>query len=80
MTAADHAAALAHNARVLRATAERAERPDGRTYPYAAVITFGYGWSDQTESSVVDWKPGDACHRPSNADLQKLMKSRPRRG
>ena len=65
-------ATIRHNARVLRANAERLEHADAPAYPYAAVIVFGYGFPQQAASSMVDWRPGDACHRPTNADLHRL--------
>lgn len=49
-------AAATQNARTLRALAE-----DGRAYAYGAGITFGYGDSEQNESGLSAWMPGDAC-------------------
>ena len=72
ITRAHRTAALAHNARALRATATRLSSAEAPTYPYAAVITFGYGWPDQAETSIADWLPGDRCHRLSQRDIDRM--------
>jgi hypothetical protein len=72
ITTRDRDAALEHNARVFHAAAERLARPDAAKYPYAAVITFGYGWPDQAETSLADWRPDERCHRLSQRDLDRM--------
>ena len=69
ITSRDRAAALRHNAHALRATAASLGT---RTYPYAAVITFGFGWPDQAETSLADWLPDDRCTRLSARDLERM--------
>lgn len=66
------ARAAAHNARTLRAAAERFAAADATKYPYAVVAAFGYGWPDQDTTSIVNWMPGDRCHRPAPRDLARL--------
>jgi hypothetical protein len=64
------AAAARVNARTLRALARRLAR--GRTYPYAAVSTFGFGRGAQGETRLVPWRPGDACPSLDKADMDRL--------
>lgn len=56
------------NARTLRALAARIAAGD-RRWPYAAASTFGFGYRVQAASSLVPWRPGDACPEVSKADM-----------
>jgi hypothetical protein len=64
------AAAARVNARTLRALARRLAR--GKTYPYAAVSTFGFGRGAQGETHLVPWRPGDACPSIDKTDMDRL--------
>ena len=56
------------NARTLRALATRLT--DGsKRWPYSAAATFGFGYRVQAASSLVPWRPGDACPEVSKADM-----------
>lgn len=50
----------AFNARTLRSYALALDQ-DGTSYPYAIASTFGYGFSEQNTSPLVDWQLGAAC-------------------
>jgi hypothetical protein len=56
------------NARTLRALAARIA-DDTRRWPYAAAATFGFGYRVQAASSLVPWRPGDACPDLGKADM-----------
>lgn len=60
-------AAAAHNARARRALAGRLSR--GVSYPYAAVSTFGFGHPGQDRSSILRYRPGDACAPAGKHDM-----------
>lgn len=60
-------AAAVNNARTLRALARRL--PSESPYPYAAVSTFGFGHFEQRASTMVSWRPGDACPRVGKDDM-----------
>ncbi|MBI2898102.1 MAG: YdcF family protein [Deltaproteobacteria bacterium] len=64
-------AALAHNARTLRATIARARR-SGATYPYAAIVVPGYGTASQGETTIADWLPGRRCRPGRPGDMEAL--------
>lgn len=72
MSAADREAALTHDRRALRALHERQRAAGRRRYPYGAIVVPGYGNADQDTSSLVGWRPGDPCRRPTQADLASL--------
>jgi hypothetical protein len=76
LSPAQRRAAARHDAEVLRRVASRAE-----TYPYAAVVVPGYGEPEQADTTVADWKPGDACHEPDDGDREAFgaMMERTRR-
>jgi len=57
------------NATTLRATLARTAT---RTYPYAAVATFGYGRAMQEKSGLRNWRPDDACLVLSELQLSRL--------
>lgn len=65
-------ATLAHNVRVLQRVATRLRADPAVTYPYAAVITFGYGWPDQAQTSIADWLPDQSCGRLSQQDIDRM--------
>lgn len=57
--------AAAFNAATLRAL------PD-KTYPYAAVSTFGYGLPMQEKTPLMKWRPGDACPELNALSLSRI--------
>ena len=68
----DRAAAIAHDRRTLRATHRRLLASGDRRYPYAAIVVPGYGGSEQGSDSLVGWRPGQPCRRPTRDDLAGL--------
>ena len=67
LTSTQRAAACRHNARTLRALAL-----DPRTYPYAAVLTPGHGLASQSDTTLADALPDDACRALGDGDLGRL--------
>lgn len=63
-------AAAITNGRTLRALALRLQK--GRTYPYAASATFGFGHAAMGASALVDWLPGDECPSLSKREMSLL--------
>jgi hypothetical protein len=60
-------AAARNNARTMRALAERiAASPP---FAYSAVSTFGYGFSAQSGSALVPFRPGNACPELGAAEM-----------
>ena len=70
----DRDRAIAHNPRVL----ERL-RDTKATYPYAAVVIAGEGWSDQADL-LVHWRPDDACTDLGDVPALRSMPARAARG
>ncbi len=66
------------NAETLRATVRRIAT--GKRWPYALVSTFGYGASDQMDSGLVDYRPGQACPALSPIQMGKLQPNVTRAG
>jgi DUF218 domain-containing protein len=60
-------AAAGHNARTLRALARRLATHS--RYPYAAVSTFGFGHSAQSDSVLVPYRPGATCPALGKRDM-----------
>ncbi|MGO8992400.1 MAG: YdcF family protein [Polyangiaceae bacterium] len=57
------------NARTARALADRIEHLGTHPpYPYSAVSTFGYGFSAQSKSALVPYRPGDKCPELSDGE------------
>ena len=65
------AAASAANARTLRALAARLEDGVDR-FAYAAAGTFGFGASEMSDSTLVSWRPGDACTALDKIEMDRL--------
>jgi hypothetical protein len=80
LPAADRAAAARVNARTLRRLAERVAQPSASAYPYALVGTFGFGHGAHDRSSLVDWRPGDACVELDAREMRLLSINRQRVG
>ena len=72
LTPADRRAAIEHNAGALTHLAARARAGAPAPAPYTAVVIPGYGASEQRETSLVGWRPGDPCLPLSTADQERL--------
>jgi len=59
-------AAARANAKTVRALPGRFE--GHAPYPYATVSTFGYGFSAQSKSALLPFRPGDACPALAHAE------------
>ncbi len=44
----------------------------GRTYPYSAIATFGFGHGVMSDSALVDWRPGQDCPDLSKQEMNRL--------
>ncbi len=70
---ADRRAAALHNARVLRAVAD-----EDASYPYAAIVVPGHGKGNQSTSTLLGRRPGEACRQSDDATLPVLAGMLPR--
>ena len=70
-------AAAANNARTLRSLAQ-SDRV--ASFPYSAVVSFGYGNPRHGASPILRWTPGDACFALGKDDLDALGVNEDRAG
>lgn len=65
-------AAARANARTLRSYVDAAEKASEGAYPYAVAATFGYGSSEQDQSTLMGWLPGAPCHPLDHTERARL--------